>query len=103
MVRSRSAMTIRNLDQASHAQNSTVLRPSMTGPCRVAPAHHYAEAPSEPGERAFPAPRLKQALWLRGLSVISGSRVVVPGGCDGRKHARGMCGSRPVCRLARDG
>ena len=29
--------------------------------CRVAPARCRAEAPSEPGLRAFPAPRLKQA------------------------------------------
>ncbi|MBC7559967.1 MAG: hypothetical protein H7270_11575 [Dermatophilaceae bacterium] len=31
-VRSRNAITIRNLDHANHATNSTVLRPSMTGP-----------------------------------------------------------------------
>jgi len=31
-VRSRSARTTRNRDQASHEQNSTVLRPSITGP-----------------------------------------------------------------------
>jgi hypothetical protein len=33
---------------------------------RVAPALCGAGAPSEPGERAFPAPRLKQARRRRG-------------------------------------
>jgi hypothetical protein len=32
IVLSRSASTTRNRDQASHAQNSTVFTPSMTGP-----------------------------------------------------------------------
>ena len=40
MVRSRNAMTIRNRDHASHAQNSTVLRPSMTGPSPKSYCNH---------------------------------------------------------------
>ena len=36
---------------------------------RVAPARCHAGAPSEPGERAFPAPRLKQA--ARALRVLA--------------------------------
>jgi hypothetical protein len=37
--------------------------------CRVAPARCHAGAPSEPGERAFPAPRLRQA--PRALRVLA--------------------------------
>jgi hypothetical protein len=35
--------------------------PSASSIGRVAPARCHAGAPSEPGERAFPAPRLRQA------------------------------------------
>ena len=40
MVRSRNAMTIRNRDHANQAQNSTVLRPSMTGPSPKSYCNH---------------------------------------------------------------
>src|SRR5664279_1651754 len=55
MVRSRNAMTIRNLDHASHAQNSTVLAPSMTGP---SPKSYCSHRPGSVTQgrwtRAFP-------------------------------------------------
>src|SRR6478736_10213985 len=40
MVRSRNGITIRYLDHASHAQNSTVFRPSMTGPSPKSYCNH---------------------------------------------------------------
>src|SRR5271165_4346727 len=51
IVLSRSASTTRNRDQASHAQNSTVLTPSMTGPSPTAgaPAPGPTYMPHAPG------------------------------------------------------
>ena len=58
-VRSQVAITTRNLDHASHAQNRFVLRPEMTGP---APQSHCAHMPGSGIHgrytRRRPAPKL---------------------------------------------
>jgi predicted transposase YbfD/YdcC len=63
---------------------------------RVGPPHCCGGPPSEPGERAFPAPRLKQA--PKALRVVA----QVSCGCGtesrgGRRRAPGVSACRPAC------
>ena len=74
-VRSQVAITTRNLDHASHAQNRFVLRPEMTGP---APQSHCAHMPGSGIHGRYTRRRPRR--WLAFTSATVRSEPLGPAG-----------------------